>query len=472
MARETINGISVPIPGTGEPADFVGDLRQIATDLPASQAAFFRFLGWVQAPAPSGSDQRAALQALLDDADTRVLLLRPGQYVVGQVEHPVTAGYYNALTLGTGQSIVGPGRDLCTIKLADNAPMGIVDGGTAIIYNRTLTGGDENPSISGVTIDGNAANQTKTMNGIVFIRTRGATCTDVRVKNVRGTANVPPHETFHFDTQLGIDSHFTRCEAVGEQSGTETASGFSANNCTNVTYDACVARGMKYGHGFTHYQTRNLSHSNCFAYLNGDIGFNSEESVGVTYTGCHAGGDTAPISNYPYAAATDLGNTIGFVINGTKGAHLVACTSRGNTNNGLTITPGSGGSGGTVTDCSFTDSPFAVSATAMTDMSPWRISPIYFSGITTAIYDLHADLGGYQTGPGYALNAPAVPASADFTYNKFPFPVVVYLVGGSITLLRVNDADIETSTKTVTLLPGQSIRIFYSSAPTWLWFGQ
>lgn len=38
MARETINGISVPIPGTGEPADFVGDLRQIATDLSASTA--------------------------------------------------------------------------------------------------------------------------------------------------------------------------------------------------------------------------------------------------------------------------------------------------------------------------------------------------------------------------------------------------------------------------------------------------
>lgn len=36
MARETINGISVPVPGTGEPADFQGDLRRLATDLPAS----------------------------------------------------------------------------------------------------------------------------------------------------------------------------------------------------------------------------------------------------------------------------------------------------------------------------------------------------------------------------------------------------------------------------------------------------
>jgi hypothetical protein len=39
MARETINGISVPIPGTGEPADFIGDLRRIATDLSASIAS-------------------------------------------------------------------------------------------------------------------------------------------------------------------------------------------------------------------------------------------------------------------------------------------------------------------------------------------------------------------------------------------------------------------------------------------------
>lgn len=38
MARETINGISVPVPGTGEPADFVSDLRRIATDLSASTA--------------------------------------------------------------------------------------------------------------------------------------------------------------------------------------------------------------------------------------------------------------------------------------------------------------------------------------------------------------------------------------------------------------------------------------------------
>lgn len=32
MARETINGISVPVPSTGEPPDFVADLRRIAQD--------------------------------------------------------------------------------------------------------------------------------------------------------------------------------------------------------------------------------------------------------------------------------------------------------------------------------------------------------------------------------------------------------------------------------------------------------
>lgn len=38
MARETINGISVPIPGTGEPPDFVSDLRRIASDIPTTIA--------------------------------------------------------------------------------------------------------------------------------------------------------------------------------------------------------------------------------------------------------------------------------------------------------------------------------------------------------------------------------------------------------------------------------------------------
>lgn len=49
MARETINGISVPIPGTGEPADFVGDLRRIATDLSASKVE--TALSWANADA-------------------------------------------------------------------------------------------------------------------------------------------------------------------------------------------------------------------------------------------------------------------------------------------------------------------------------------------------------------------------------------------------------------------------------------
>jgi hypothetical protein len=39
MAREDINGISVPVPDSGEPPDFVGDLRQIAIDLGPAVAA-------------------------------------------------------------------------------------------------------------------------------------------------------------------------------------------------------------------------------------------------------------------------------------------------------------------------------------------------------------------------------------------------------------------------------------------------
>lgn len=81
MARETINGISVPIPGTGEPADFVGDLRRIATDLSASTEATAGAVNVLNhgavadsaGTAGNGTDNRAAFQAACDEAASKGL---------------------------------------------------------------------------------------------------------------------------------------------------------------------------------------------------------------------------------------------------------------------------------------------------------------------------------------------------------------------------------------------------------------
>ncbi len=79
MARETINGISVPIPGTGEPADFVGDLRRIATDLSASYVSTIAARG--AGIDPTGvADSTAGIQARITAAAGRVLFIPAGTY--------------------------------------------------------------------------------------------------------------------------------------------------------------------------------------------------------------------------------------------------------------------------------------------------------------------------------------------------------------------------------------------------------
>ena len=84
--------------------------------------------------------------------------------------------------------------------------------------------------------------------------------------------------------------------------------------------------------------------------------------------------------------------------------------------------------------------------------------------------------------PPYNPTTPTVPASGTATYNYNPFPVLVYLYGGSVTEIQVTkafDGTVYTvfsaSTGTalvgnpVRLDPGDSITITYSSAPSWIW---
>lgn len=75
MARETINGISVPVPGTGEPADFVGDLRRIATDLPTSFAG--------RNEVKSGAPWEAAAFTVPEADDTPTLSIAASSQIAG-----------------------------------------------------------------------------------------------------------------------------------------------------------------------------------------------------------------------------------------------------------------------------------------------------------------------------------------------------------------------------------------------------
>lgn len=108
MARETINGISVPIPGTGEPADFVGDLRQIATDLSASTASTIRQY------APIGSikpDSRRAFPAAITQEFVLLDLDSPESAITNRLYHlfePDNTGpiiFHGSLSAGVNGTI-------------------------------------------------------------------------------------------------------------------------------------------------------------------------------------------------------------------------------------------------------------------------------------------------------------------------------------------------------------------------------
>ena len=89
---------------------------------------------------------------------------------------------------------------------------------------------------------------------------------------------------------------------------------------------------------------------------------------------------------------------------------------------------------------------------------------------------------GYIVGHGgYYISTPAVPASGTPQKNNFAFPVRVYLkTGGTGTAYAITDPAGNTETftttltagKEITLDPGASITLTYSSAPTWSWYGE
>ena len=418
------------------------------------------------------TNARAAIQTKLAEASAAgggIVYLPEGTYLVDMAPVPGFAGYHAGIVLPSGVTLMGAGRRITTVKLAANEARDATVESASIICNADLDGaGDTDLGVMDLTVDGNAANQTKIHHGITMIRTRGAIFTRVTVKNVRGTGSSPPSETFHFETQLGMDTRYTDCTVVGDAGS--TASGFSADNATGIHYKGCIAYGMTASMGFTHYQCRAMSYVGCHAYLNAVHGFNSEESSDVSYLACHAGGEVAPGSSpWPLAAGTTLGNgSSGFVVNGTRNASLVGCTSRKNAT-GLTVPEGTNGASGRVVGCAFLDnSQRGVSFSNAATVLRWFFgNDNIVSGNTTANYDLPT---GFTNGPGNEVTTPVVPASATLFANPYPFVVTVYIVTpGTISLLRVNNADIDITTKSVRLLPGMTIGIWYSVAPTWLW---
>lgn len=73
--------------------------------------------------------------------------------------------------------------------------------------------------------------------------------------------------------------------------------------------------------------------------------------------------------------------------------------------------------------------------------------------------------------PTGAQTAPGIPASGTALANPFPYGVSVYVTGGTVSAIAVNGTATGLTNGQVTVGPGQTITLTYSSAPAWSWFG-
>jgi hypothetical protein len=67
------------------------------------------------------------------------------------------------------------------------------------------------------------------------------------------------------------------------------------------------------------------------------------------------------------------------------------------------------------------------------------------------------------------LTTPAVPASGTPVTNTSGYPVQVVITGGTMTNVSVNGATVGAGAGTYPVLPGQTISMTYTVAPTWSW---
>jgi hypothetical protein len=140
-----------------------------------------------------------------------------------------------------------------------------------------------------------------------------------------------------------------------------------------------------------------------------------------------------------------------------------------------------------------------------TGSGPYYIPNVIVKGNTFNYPTSNASFGGFITGslapanpsalfvdldnafnlsgvnlPYPSVSTPSVPSSGTAQSNTYPYPVEVYISGGSATAVQITRGGVtytawSSSTATaippllVRLEPGDSITITYSTAPSWTW---
>lgn len=440
----------------------------------ASLSLFVNVLAYDENANDGATDARTAIQAAVDSIASfgGTVYCPPGTYKVSLATPAV--GSKRAIALPANVNLVGAGRGATVIQLA----AGQADDGHVIsIADQSHATRSDYVSIRDLTVDGDGANQTKLHQGIYLGYLRGASCHRVTVRNMRGTSNAPPGETFHFTVTAASEVVFVDCEAIGT-AGTQ-GSGFATNDATNVTFLGCRARAMSEGMGFAIWRSRNIQMDGCIAQLNGSHGFNVEISQDVVLSNCIAGGRAVNASGAePFTSDQSLGNTgSGVVFNGSTGSISDCIVTYNNTGVSL-VESGSTPPQVNVYGGRITDNAIGLTTVGTNTRVPTycRVDPscVIADNTTTnvSLQPTPTELGyiGGTATMGQYVGSPTMPATNTDLTNPYPWAVLIAITHVSTDAVIVGGPNNYGNANTVLIRPGQTIKIIYTSTPSWLWF--
>jgi hypothetical protein len=291
------------------------------------------------------ADDTAAIQAAIDaafNAGGGVVFVPRGRYLVSPRLHPDTTSVAACLVMKANVELhgAGNGSEIFLGVVPNAVPAGCISNwqlhviSNSVPYNTSPGTTSTNIRITDLTVNGNAVNQTfvapNNAHQVFTGHARGVWITRVVSKNFYGTNTAPPGETMHFECNGSTDVHYVDCEVYVDDGG-QSASGFSANVSSGVSYMGCISRNMTIAMGFTHYQSALIRYVNCHAYNNGFAGFNSEISEYITYANCQSGGRAADTNLGVLADQATLPNEYGFKIFGSSFVSIVGGSASYNT---------------------------------------------------------------------------------------------------------------------------------------------
>lgn len=451
-------------------------------------------------------DQIKVNNALVSNARVR---MSPGTFYGNMA---TVSSYTRAmLRVPSGRQLRGSGMDVTSWLLGPNqaAPtQPPTTGGHAVmVLNADVDLGNEDIYLADFTLDGNAANQLTgghdIQNGVQFRDVQRALVERVRVVNVRGTGsstNESQAENFLCDSVYGRWIDWVDCEVM--RTAGSVATGFSSNRSHNITWTRCRAIGLNIGHGFTAWASSNLTRTDCWAGNNERRGFNDEYNFGIRNIGCIAGGRTNHLSSarvfFGSQQSYPNGN-YGFQALSCQDYELIGCeasyngtgTDTGTGTGGVLIAnhdnqtyapPAAGRRWSIVGGTYHHNTGYGVGAWLGAAAHLGYISPqTHIADNTIAQIQ---GVGAAGTGSialpgaaGFVPNTPTLPTSGTGRRNHLPFPVVVYIAGGSEVTVEVGPSSYTEPVyqavgemRTVHLGPGQWVKPTYSSAPAWRWF--